>query len=94
MSGHENVTGAPRFSAAWPVRYSGSEDEILWVVGEYPVIRSRRVGRGTLIVVGDCDHFRDKALEGDTPTLSCAGGDDYLPALRDLVIRHSTPKGH
>lgn len=52
------------FFAAWPVRYAGQDVEVLVSDGRgRPIVISRKIGRGELIVVGDTYFAANRNLE-------------------------------
>jgi hypothetical protein len=54
----------PHFSSAWPVQGASSQDDqVLYASDEYPVVVRRRIGRGSLTVVGDGRFLLNRTLE-------------------------------
>ncbi len=85
--------GPVTFSSAWPVRSLGGEDEVLCSAGEHALVRFRRVGRGGLVVIGDCGYLQNRNL-GDRRLPGRCRAESELPGfLLHLLARIPNDRG-
>jgi hypothetical protein len=82
-----------RFSSAWSVVSTSGRDEILCTSWQYPLIRFRPVGRGGVLVIGDCEHFLDKNLRKKKPPSRCREGNESVRLLVQLLADRARVEG-
>lgn len=87
------TTAPVTFSSAWPVHSVGGEDEILCSAGEYPLVRFRPVGRGGLVVIGDCGYLLNRNLRDRRLPARCRAESELPAFVRQLLARSPSTWG-